>query len=116
MKIRPMAILLTMLADWINRQQTGIKTVKISSMSPNTTPYAERFIRTIKAECLEKMLILSESHLRYIVSIYCNYYYHRRPNQGLDNNMIEPLPQDEYGKIFLEKQLGGLFESYRRVA
>ena len=43
-------------------------------------------------------------------------YHHRRPHQGLDNNMIEPLPQDEYGKIVLEKQLGGLLKSYRRVA
>ena len=94
----------------------GVKTVKISPKSPNMTPYAERFVRTIKSECLEKMLILGESHLRHIISTYCDYYHHRRPHQGLDNNMIEPLPQDEYGKIVLEKQLGGLLKSYRRVA
>ena len=59
------------------------------------TPYAERFVRTIKSECLNKMLILGEGHLRHIVSSYCDYYHHRRPHQGLDNNMIEPLPQDK---------------------
>ena len=95
---------------------TGIKTVKISPKSPNMTPYAERFVRTIKSECLNKMLIFGEAHLRHTVLTYCDYYHHRRPHQGLDNNMIEPLPQDADGKIVLEQQLGGLLKSYRRVA
>jgi len=94
----------------------GITTIKTSPKSPNMTPIAERFVRSIKYECLEKMIIFGEEHLRHLVSNYCDYYHHRRPHQGLDNNMIEPLPQDEDGKIILEQQLGGLLKSYRRVA
>lgn len=93
-----------------------ITTIKISPKSPNMTPFAERFVRSIKSECLDKMIVFGESHLRYLVSTYCNYYHHRRPHQGLDNNMIAPLPQPEDGKIVLEVQLGGLLKSYRRVA
>ena len=44
-----------------------IKTVKISPKSPNMTPFAERFVRSIKHECLNKMLIFGENHLRYLV-------------------------------------------------
>jgi transposase InsO family protein len=94
----------------------GITTIKISPKSPNMTPFAERFVRSIKSECLDKMIIFGESHLRHLTLSYCDYYHHRRPHQGLDNNMIEPLPQDADGKIVLEQQLGGLLKSYRRVA
>ena len=94
----------------------GIKTVKISPKSPNMTPFAERFVRTIKSECLNKMIILGENHLRHLVATYCNYYHQRRPHQGLNNNMITPLPQIKDGKIILEEQLGGLLKSYRRAA
>ena len=58
-KNKPMTILLTRLAGWINRQQTGIKSVKISLKSPNMTPYAEQFIRTIKTEYLAKSSIFA---------------------------------------------------------
>ena len=95
---------------------SGIRTIKISPKSPNMTPIAERFVRSIKSECLDKMIIFGERHLRYLISTYCDYYHHRRPHQGLDNNMIEPLSQVKDGKIILEEQLGGLLKSYRRVA
>lgn len=97
-------------------EAVGITTIKISPKSPNMTPFAERFVRSIKSECLDKMIIFGESHLRHLTLSYCDYYHHRRPHQGLDNNMIEPLPQDADGKIVLEQQLGGLLKSYRRVA
>ncbi|MBD3274649.1 MAG: transposase, partial [Candidatus Marinimicrobia bacterium] len=93
----------------------GITTIKISPKSPNMTPIAERFVRTIKSECLDKMIIFGEDHLRHLISTYCDYYHHQRPHQGLDNNMIDPLPQKNDGKIILEQQLGGLLKSYRRV-
>ena len=157
MKIKPMAIVLTMLAGLINRQQTevieylieenkilrekiGSKRILLNinqkrrlavlgkklgrkllgqvccAFSPDTTPFAERFVRSIKSECLDKMIIFGRNHLKHLVSTFCNYYHHRRPHQGLDNNMIAPLPQPEDGKIVLELQLGGLLKSYRRVA
>jgi hypothetical protein len=94
---------------------SGIKTVRTLPMSPNLTPIVERFIRSIKSECLSRMLIFGESHLRYCIEQYCLHYHHERPHQGLDNNIIEPLKQGS-GRIICRERLGGLLKSYRRAA
>lgn len=94
----------------------GVKTVKTPPKSPNMNVYAERFVRTIKDECTNKMLFFGEAHLRYCVEQFCIHYNTERPHRGLDNQMIEPLPQSKDGKVVLCKRLGGLLKSYRRVA
>ncbi|MCD4831523.1 MAG: integrase core domain-containing protein [Anaerohalosphaeraceae bacterium] len=93
----------------------GVIPLRTTAASPNLSPFVERFIRSIKHECLNKMLIFGERHLRYVVSEYIDFYHHHRPHQGLDNNMIDPLPQGK-GTIICHKQLGGLLKSYRRAA
>ena len=94
---------------------SGIKTIRTLPMAPNLTPFVERFVRSIKSECLNRMLILGEAHLRYCIEQYCLHYHHERPHQGLNNNMIEPLPKGS-GRIICRERLGGLLKSYRRVA
>jgi len=96
-------------------ESSGIKTVRTLPMAPNLTPVVERFIRTIKSECLGRMLIFGESHLRYCIEQYCLHYHHERPHQGLGNNMIEPPPQGS-GEIICHERIGGLLKSYRRAA
>jgi len=76
----------------------------------------ERFVRSIKYECLNKILIFGESHLRYVISEYMKFYHHERPHQGIGNNIIDPLPQPKDGKIVCQERLGGLLKSYRRAA
>jgi len=94
---------------------SGIKTVKTLPIAPNLTPYIERFIRSIKSECLNRMLILGECHLAYVVNEYLQHYHHERPHQGIGNEMIEPVPQGE-GEIVCCERIGGLLKSYRRAA
>jgi putative transposase len=53
----------------------GIKPVKTTVASPYLNPFVERFVRSIKYECLNKMLIFGESHLRYVVNEYMEHYY-----------------------------------------
>ena len=96
-------------------KSSGIKTTRTSPMSPNMTPYIERFVRSIKYECLNKMLIFGEKHLKHIVREYVEHYHCERPHQGLDNNMIGPLPQGK-GGVTCKERLGGLLKSYRRAA
>ena len=96
-------------------KDSGITPLRTTVASPNMSPFVERFIRSIKYECLNKMLIFGERHLRYIISEYMDFYHHHRPHQSLNHNMIEPLPQGK-GKIICHKQLGGLLKSYRRAA
>ena len=93
----------------------GIKPIKTTVASPNLNPFAERFVRSIKYECLNKMLILGESHLRYVVNEYMEHYHTERPHQGIGNNIIDPQPQGD-GEIVYHKRLGGLLKSYRRAA
>jgi putative transposase len=93
----------------------GIKPVKTTVASPNLNPFAERFVRSIKYECLNKMLILGEKHLRYVVNEYMEHYHTERPHQGIGNVIIEPQPQGK-GQIVCHERLGGLLKSYRRAA
>ena len=94
----------------------GVKCVKTTVASPNLNPFVERFIRSIKYECLNKILIFGERHLRYVVNEYMEHYHTERPHQGIGNNIIAPLPQPKDGKIVCQERLGGLLKSYRRAA
>jgi hypothetical protein len=93
----------------------GIKSVKSMPLAPNFSPFVERFIRSIKSECLDRMIIFGEAHLRYIVSEYVRHYHTERAHQGLDNTIIEPPPQGT-GEITCQERLGGLLKFYRRAA
>ncbi len=93
-----------------------VKCKKTTVASPNLNPFAERFVRSIKSECINKMLIFGESHLRYVVNEYVEHYHTERPHQGIGNNIIDPLPQPKEGKIVCHERLGGLLKSYRRAA
>ena len=93
----------------------GVKCVKTTVACPNMNPFVERFIRSIKSECLNKMLIFGEAHLRHLVSEYMEHYHTERPHQGIGNEIIAPLPQGD-GEIVCHERLGGLLKSYRRAA
>ena len=72
-------------------------------------------IHSIKSECINKMLIFGESHLRYVVGEYMEHYHTERPHKGIGNEIISPQPQGK-GKIVCQERLGGLLKSYRRAA
>jgi hypothetical protein len=93
----------------------GVKPIKSMPMAPNFSPFVERFIRSIKSECLDRMLIFGEAHLRYCISEFVTHYHAERAHQGLGNTIIEPPPQGS-GKIVCQERLGGLLKFYRRAA
>jgi len=68
-------------------------------MAPNLMPVVERFIRSIKSECLGRMFIFGESHLRYCIEQYCLHYHHERYHQGLNTNIVR-LQQECNKSIF----------------
>ena len=77
--------------------------------------YSERFVQTLKHECLNKMIFTSQEQLEYAVSEFMTYYHKERPHRGLDRAIIDPWPQDADGEIVEFHRLGGLLKSYRRV-
>ena len=96
----------------------GVKTVKLPARSPNLNAYAERFVRSVKSECLAQIIPLSEHHLRKAVKEYTEHYHFERNHQGLDNQLIEK-PIDEPNMddaVDCRERLGGILNYYHRRA
>ena len=96
----------------------GVKTVKLPAKSPNLNAYAERFVRSIKEECLERIVPLGERHLRVAVREYVKHYHLERNHQGLENVLImgEPSPTNGGEVVERRQRLGGMLNYYHRAA
>ena len=97
-------------------ENSGIEPIKLPARSPDLNAYAERFVRTIKEECLNHMILSSVKQLEYVLEQYCQYYHHERIHQSLDR-IIEPTHKlDNNAEIQCIERLGGLLKSYHRLA
>lgn len=98
-------------------KEGGIRTLKMPKQSPNLNAYSERFVQTIKNECVNKMVFFGEKHVRYVINQYVEHYNNERPHQGLGNNRITPATfAQAQGRIRCRERLGGLLKSYYRQA
>jgi hypothetical protein len=93
----------------------GVTPKRLPGFMPVMNSFAESFVKSIKTECLNKLIFTSEEQLRYAIKCYLFYYHHLRPHGGLGGRMIDPLPQDEDGEIVEFNYLGGLLRGYRRL-
>jgi len=96
----------------------GVKVVKLPPMSPDLNPHAERFVRSIKSECLAKMISFGENHLRRAIEQFVAHYHGERNHQGLGNELIvaEGSAGKKEGEIRCRERLGGLLRYYHRAA
>ena len=95
---------------------SGIKPVKLPPRSPDLNPYAERFVKSVKSECLNYLILSSVEQLEYVLKNYCDYYHHERIHQSL-GRIIEPIHRiDNSAEIACIERLGGLLKSYHRLA
>ena len=80
--------------------------------------FAERFVLSIKTECLERMVLLGERHLRRAISEYMRHYHSERNHQGLGNTLIDGISSDTdgMGPVARRERLGGLLNFYNREA
>jgi len=99
-------------------KSSGVETVKLPARSPNLNAYAERFVRSIKTECLAQIIPLGERHLRHAVKEYTEHYHVERNHQGLDNRLIEEPPGvvDMNSAVVRHERLGGVLNYYERRA
>ena len=98
-----------------NLEATGVKSVRLPARSPNLNAFAERFVRTIKEECLDRMILVGEGSLRRAVGQFCEHYHRERNHQGLENKIIEPeFGSEEKGEMKCRERLGGLLRYYYR--
>ena len=84
-------------------------------MAPHLNCVMERFVRSIKSECLNRTPIFGERHLEYVIREYMEHYHTERAHQGIGNEIIEPPPKGQ-GEIICYERLGGLLNFYRRAA
>jgi hypothetical protein len=97
-------------------KSSGVKPVKLPPRSPDLNPYAERFVKTVKSECLNHLILSSVEQLEYVLDEFGKYYHHERIHQSLDR-IIEPIHQtDDHADIVCIERLGGLLKSYHRLA
>jgi transposase InsO family protein len=85
--------------------------------APNANAHAERFVRSIKEECLDRMVLLGERHFRRAVAEFVAHYHHERNHQGLRNTLIVREPSRGTGRrVHRRPRLGGLLNFYARAA
>jgi transposase InsO family protein len=96
----------------------GVNVVRLPPRSPNLNAYAERFVLSIRRECLNRIVPLGERHLRAVIREYMEHYHRERNHQGLANRLIEPSagPANNNGRVHRHERLGGLLNFYRRRA
>jgi transposase InsO family protein len=86
--------------------------------SPWQSPYVERLIGSIRRECLAKVVVLGERHLRRLLADYLNHYHRWRCHQSLDMDCPETRPVQEpaQGRVVEVAEAGGLYRHYERLA
>ena len=96
----------------------GVQPLRLPARSPNLNAFAERFVRSVKESCVERMIFFGESALRRAVSEFALHYHTERNHQGLENKIIQPEFVDfpETGSIRSRQRLGGLLRYYYREA
>jgi putative transposase len=97
----------------------GINVIHTPIRAPQANAYAERFVRTVRAECLDWLLIIGRRHLETALRIYTAHYNRERPHRGLALLPPDPTNADQPpsgGEIKRRDRLGGLIHEYHRAA
>jgi transposase InsO family protein len=84
--------------------------------APKANAYAERWIRSVREECLDHLLILNERHLQRVLGEYVTYFNRARPHQSLDQQCPIPAPPHAFGWIHRRDVVGGVIHDYYRAA
>ena len=92
---------------------SGVASVKLPARSPNLNAHAERFVRTIKESCLERLILFGERALRRATHEYVMHYLHERNHQGIGNRLILSDPIHLRRQIW--RALGGYFAWLEQV-
>jgi hypothetical protein len=100
----------------------GAEVLVTPVQAPNANAYAERWIRTVRAECLDWLLIISSGHLEQVLRIYVEHYNQHRPHRALGLEPAEPsagltlVAEARRARVRRRDLLGGLLHEYRRAA
>ena len=97
----------------------GVERVPLPPRSPNLNAYAERWVRSIKEECLSRLILFGEASLRHALTQYVEHFHSERNHQGKGNVLLFPAVShdtERQGLIQCRERLGGLLKYYAREA
>jgi transposase InsO family protein len=97
----------------------GVKCLRLPPRSPNLNAFAERWVRSVKSECLSHFILFGEGSLRRALKNFCEHYHGERNHQGKANRLLFPRPGPRkgiHGSIRCQERLGGLLKYYHREA
>jgi transposase InsO family protein len=83
----------------------GVKVLKLPPRSPDLNAYAERFVLSIRSECLDRIVPLGEWHLRRTIREYVEHYHQERNHQGLENQLIEPVAEPANNNVAVSRDI-----------
>jgi putative transposase len=97
-------------------EREGVRIIRTPARAPNCNAYAERFVRSIKEECLNGMLLLGERHLRRAIAEFVAHYHAERNHQGIGNELLQPRNRtDAQGVVRRRPRMGGMLNFYYRA-
>ncbi len=96
----------------------GVESVRLPPRSPNLNPHAERFVLSIKSECIDLLILFNERQLRRACTEFAAHYHRERNHQGLGNRLIDDaaIATHDDGHVVCNERLGGLLKYYNRRA
>ena len=97
-------------------EEAGVQVIRTPRQAPNCNAYAERFVLSIKSECLHRMIFFGESSLRRAIQTYLDHYHVERAHQGIGNAVIQREERVAEGEVNCRERLGGLLKHYYRAA
>lgn len=99
-------------------KDSGVEPILLTARSPNLNAHLERFNRSLKEECLDRMIFFGETALRKAVAQFLEHYHAERNHQGVGNRLIDPGPEvgQATGAIECRQRLGALLRYYYRMA
>jgi putative transposase len=102
----------------VTLQQGGIESVRLPPRSPNLAAHIERFMRTVKEECLGRMILFGKRALQSAATCFLEHYHAERNHQGIGNRLIAAGEEAARatGEIVCRERLGGLLRYYYREA
>jgi putative transposase len=96
-------------------ETSGVRVTRTPFRAPNCNAYAERFVRSIKEECLNRVIPLGERHFRRTLAEFLVHYHGERNHQGLDNELIADV-EGQHHCGCVRQRIGGLLSYYYRAA
>ena len=101
-----------------NLKREGVTPVRCPVRAPNCNVFAERFVRSVQNECLDRMILFGEESLRRVLKEYISHYHTERNHQGVGNRLLESvyMVSSINDPIHCRERLGGLLNFYYREA